>query len=81
MFRFYDDELHNLILVANKSVSEIIAYLSNYDYHPPLQYLVNKLFLQVFGLNELWLKMPSIVFMVCSIVICSILVLQIDGFI
>jgi len=79
MFRFYDDELHNLILVANKSVSEIIAYLSNYDYHPPLQYLVNKLSLHVFGLNELWLKMPSIVFMICSIIICSILVYRLTG--
>ena len=60
-------------------VLEIIAYLSTYDYHPPLQYLVNKIFLQLFGLNEFWLKMPSILFILGSILICSLLVLRLTG--
>ena len=79
MFRFYDDELHNLVLVANKSVKEIISYLSIYDYHPPFQYIVNKFFLQIFGLNEFWLKLPSMLLILGSILICSVLVKRFTG--
>ena len=71
MFQFYDDELHNLILVSDKSLREIIAYTSKYDFHPPLQYILNKLSLQLFGLNEFWLSLPSIIFILLSIIICS----------
>jgi len=79
MFRFYDDELHNLILVAGRSVREIISYTASYDYHPPLQYLFNKLSLELFGLNEFWLKLPSILFIILSIILCCHLVYKITG--
>ena len=79
MFRFYDDELHNLILVAQRNVQEIISYTSNYDYHPPLQYVFNKIWLQLFGLNEFWLKLPSMILIILSILICCRLVYKITG--
>jgi uncharacterized membrane protein len=77
MFTFYDDELHNLILVADKNVKEIIAYTSSYDFHPPLQYILNKIFFQLFGLNEFWLSIPSIIFILAAIFLCSRLVFKI----
>jgi uncharacterized membrane protein len=79
MFRFYDDELHNLILVANKSIKEIISYTANYDYHPPLQYLFNKIFLEIFGLNEFLLKLPSIILVIIAVILCSHLVFKVTG--
>ena len=66
MLRFYDDELHNLILVANRNFSEIIDHTSKYDFHPPVQYLLNKISLQLFGLNEFWLSLPSIIFIILA---------------
>jgi uncharacterized membrane protein len=77
MFRFYDDELQNLILVAHRDVREIISYTANYDYHPPLQYLFNKIFLELFGLNEFLLKLPSIILIIIAIILCSHLVFKV----
>ena len=71
MFTFYDDELHNLILISGRDIREIISYTSTYDYHPPLQYLVNKLFLNLFGPNELLLALPSLIFILASVIICG----------
>lgn len=79
MLRFYDDELHNLILVANRNFSEIIDYTSKYDFHPPVQYLLNKISLQLFGLNEFWLSLPSILLIILAIIICIKLVYQITN--
>jgi uncharacterized membrane protein len=79
MFRFYDDELQNLILVAHRSVKEIISYTANYDYHPPLQYIFNKIFLELFGLNEFLLKLPSIILIIIAVILCSHLVFKITG--
>ena len=79
MLRFYDDELHNLILVANRNFSEIIDHTSKYDFHPPVQYLLNKISLQLFGLNEFWLSLPSILLIILAIIICIKLVYQITN--
>ena len=79
MFRFYDDELHNLILVAHRNVQEIISYTTIYDYHPPLQYIFNKIWLQLFGLNEFLLKLPSIILIILAIILCCHLVFKITG--
>jgi uncharacterized membrane protein len=79
MFRFYDDELHNLILVANRNFKEIIDYTSIYDFHPPGQYIVNKISLQFFGLNEFWLSVPSIVFLIIAIAIASKFIFNLTG--
>jgi uncharacterized membrane protein len=79
MFRFYDDELHNLILVSDRNFKEIIDYTSNYDFHPPLHYLINRITLQLFGLNEFWLSLPSTVFIICSIILAARLVQDITG--
>ena len=79
MFRFYDDELHNLVLVASKSLAEIISYISVYDYHPPLQYILNKFFYEIFGLNEYLLSIPSIIFILTTIYLGSRLVFKFTG--
>lgn len=79
MFRFYDDELQNLILVAHRDVREIISYTANYDYHPPLQYLFNKIFLELFGLNEFLLRLPSIILIIIAVILCSHLVFRTTG--
>ena len=79
MLRFYDDELHNLILVANKNFSDIIDYTSEYDFHPPVQYFLNKILLQLFGLNEFWLSLPSVIFIIISITLAGKLVFKITG--
>lgn len=77
MFKFYDDELHNLILVADKNIREIISYTSNYDFHPPLQYILNKISLEVFGLNEFLLALPSIIFTLLTMILSSRLLYKI----
>jgi 4-amino-4-deoxy-L-arabinose transferase-like glycosyltransferase len=79
MFRFYDDELHNLILVSDRNFKEIIDYTSEYDFHPPIQYLVNKISLQLFGLNEFWLSLPSIIFIAIAVILSSRLVFKLTG--
>ncbi len=79
MFQFYDDELQNLILITGKNFRQIIDYTSTYDFHPPLQYILNKISLDIFGLNEFWLSFPSILFLLISIVICGLLVYKITG--
>jgi len=77
MFQFYDDELHNLILVADKNLKEIIVYTSIYDFHPPVQYILNKFFLELFGLNEFWLSLPSVFFTLLTVIISGNLVYKI----
>ena len=79
MFRLYDDELHNLILVSDRNFKEIIDYTSYYDFHPPLQYLLNKVSLQLFGLNEFWLSLPSIIFIIFSIILAGRLIFKMTG--
>ena len=79
MFRFYDDELHNLILVSDRNFKEIINYSSNYDFHPPLQYLINKITLQLFGLSEFWLSLPSIIFIILTIILAGRIIFMLTG--
>ena len=79
MLRFYDDELHNLILVSDRNFKEIIDYTSHYDFHPPLQYLINKITLQLFGLNEFWLSLPSIIFIILAIILAGRLIFMLTG--
>lgn len=50
---FWGDEIYS-ILVAHKPHNEILNYIATNDVHPPLYYLILKLFLKMFG-DHVWL--------------------------
>lgn len=56
------DEAVTANVVSNLSYSEIISKFSPTDFHPPLFYLVEKLWTNIFGYSEIALRMPSIIF-------------------
>lgn len=63
------DEAYS-IMVAKRSVSEIIR-LSALDTHPPLYYLVLKIWANVFGWSELALRSLSVIFYGASIAVAG----------
>ena len=63
------DEAYS-IMVAKRSASEIIR-LSALDTHPPLYYLVLKIWANVFGWSELALRSLSVIFYGASIAVAG----------
>lgn len=63
------DEAYS-IMVAKRSVSEIVR-LSALDTHPPLYYLVLKIWANVFGWSELALRSLSVIFYGASIAVAG----------
>lgn len=56
------DEAVTANVVKNLSYTEIINKFSPTDFHPPLFYLVEKFWTNIFGYSEVALRMPSIIF-------------------
>jgi 4-amino-4-deoxy-L-arabinose transferase-like glycosyltransferase len=57
---YYDDEWINLRIISKYSFSEIISFTSIFDFHPPLQYIINKIAYSLFGPGEWLVSLPSI---------------------
>ncbi|MGE5845457.1 MAG: hypothetical protein ACM34O_01950 [Ignavibacteria bacterium] len=58
---YYDDEWINLRIITKYTFSGIISLTSHFDFHPPLQYILNKIFYQLFGPEEWLMSIPSII--------------------
>ncbi len=58
---FYDDELLNLSIISKYDFASLIKFISRFDYHPPGQYIINKIFYSLFGTNEWLLSLPSLI--------------------
>lgn len=56
------DEAIGAIAVKNNSFVQLITQFSVGDFHPPLYYLVLKLWTNLFGYSEIALRFPSIIF-------------------
>ncbi len=56
------DEGISVSVASNLSYSAIITDFSPGDFHPPLHYLILKLFIDILGLSELSARLPSILF-------------------
>jgi uncharacterized membrane protein len=56
------DEAVTANVISNYSYSEIITQFSPTDFHPPLYYLLMKLWTNIFGNSEIALRFPSIIF-------------------
>ncbi|PIZ62490.1 hypothetical protein COY16_04200 [Candidatus Roizmanbacteria bacterium CG_4_10_14_0_2_um_filter_39_13] len=56
------DEATTAMAVKTYSYIDIITQFSPADFHPPLYYLVIKLWAEIFGYSEMALRMPSILF-------------------
>ncbi len=56
------DEATTARVVREYSVSQIITTYSPRDFHPPLFYIVEKLWVTVFGSSEVSLRFPSVIF-------------------
>ena len=61
------DEAIGAIAVKEYSFNEILLNFIRFDNHPPLYYLLLKLWTSFFGYSELSLRMPSIIFGVLTI--------------
>ena len=59
---FWLDEATSGLVVRNFSLGEIITKFSPGDFHPPLYYLILKVWSSFFGTSEMALRFPSIVF-------------------
>ena len=59
---FWLDEATSGLVVRNFNLGEIITKFSPGDFHPPLYYLILKIWSYVFGTSEIALRFPSIVF-------------------
>ncbi len=64
---FWLDEATSGLVVRNFNLGDIITKFSPGDFHPPLYYLILKLWSYVFGTSEIALRFPSIVFGVATI--------------
>jgi len=60
------DEATTAKVVQNYSLISIITKFSPTDFHPPLYYLFMKLWTNVFGVSEIALRMPSVLFSVLT---------------
>jgi len=56
------DEATTAMTVKTFSLSQIITQFSPSDFHPPLYYLVMKVWTSIFGYSEVALRMPSVLF-------------------
>ena len=56
------DEGTTAKVVQEYGFTQIIAKFSPHDFHPPLYYLFMKLWTSIFGLNEISLRFPSVIF-------------------
>lgn len=61
------DEAITALAVKNNSLIEIITRFSPGDFHPPLYYLILKLWTNIFGYSEIALRMPSVIFGVLTV--------------
>ncbi|MCX6706195.1 MAG: glycosyltransferase family 39 protein, partial [Candidatus Woesebacteria bacterium] len=59
---FWLDEATSGLVVRNFSLIGIITKFSPGDFHPPLYYLILKIWSYIFGTNEIALRFPSIIF-------------------
>ncbi len=59
---FWLDEATSGLVVRNFNLVEIITKFSPGDFHPPLYYLLLKVWSYIFGTNEIALRFPSIIF-------------------
>lgn len=60
------DEAITANVVKNFSIIDIITKFSPTDFHPPFYYIVLKLWTSFFGLSELSLRLPSLIFAVIT---------------
>src|SRR5258706_12000379 len=56
------DEATTAKVVMKYNLLEIVPKFSVGDFHPPLYYLVMKIWTSVFGYSEVALRMPSVIF-------------------
>jgi len=64
---FWLDEATGGLVVRNFNLGEIITKFSPGDFHPPLYYLILKIWSYVFGTSEIALRMPSVIFGILTI--------------
>jgi len=56
------DEAVTAKVVMTYGFTEIVSKFSPTDFHPPLYYLLMKLWTNIFGYSEVALRMPSVIF-------------------
>lgn len=59
---FWLDEAITALAVKNFSLVDLITIYSPQDFHPPLYYLILKIWSNYFGLSEIALRLPSVIF-------------------
>src|SRR5687767_8667960 len=60
-------------LVAQMSFSDIFIKFLPGDFHPPLYYLVLKIWAGIFGYSEISLRLPSVIFGICTVYVIYLL--------
>lgn len=60
------DEAITAKVVSQYNLFDISRFFSPLDFHPPLYYLFMKLWTRIFGLSEISLRMPSVIFSVLT---------------
>jgi len=63
---FFLDEATTAVTIAKYNIAEILTKFSPTDFHPPLYYLVMDLWTQIFGISEISLRVPGIVFSILT---------------
>ena len=61
------DEAISANVVKNYSYSDIVTKFSPADFHPPLYYLTLKAWTSIFGISEISLRLPSVIFSLVTI--------------
>ena len=64
---FWLDEATSGLVVRNFNLGEILTKFSPGDFHPPLYYLILKVWSYIFGTSEIALRLPSVIFGVAAI--------------
>lgn len=66
---FWLDEAITAETVKNLSFTNILTQFPRFDFHPPLYYLILKVWTYIFGFSEFALRLPSIIFGLATIIV------------
>lgn len=71
------DEAVTANVIAKYSAINIITHFTPLDFHPPMYYIVMRLWTRVFGLSVISLRMPSVIFSLITVYVVYLIVKKI----
>jgi 4-amino-4-deoxy-L-arabinose transferase-like glycosyltransferase len=72
------DEAITANVVSKYSIRDIITHFTPSDFHPPFYYIFMRLWTRIFGISEIALRIPSVIFSLITVYIVYLIVKKIN---